>query len=110
MLSRFAKRQGLHFTFAQCDDRMFKIAERRLPYGVQFGGGSDWFCLGRSFVDYLLKSDDEHVQQLTTLFNYTLLPSEVGHITYKTNIYFHFTSLYLNVWMKLNLYLSRSML
>ena len=41
-------------------------------------GGSDWFVLTRSFVEYVVYTDDPLVAQLRQFYTYTLLPAEVG--------------------------------
>lgn len=45
--------------------------------GIMIDGGSDWIALHRDFVDYIIKTDDELVSGLKTVFTYTLLPAEV---------------------------------
>lgn len=74
--SEFIRKQGLDKTFVQCDDHMWKIGTRALPKGVQVDGGSDWFCLHHSFVQYLLQDSDSTLQGLKMLFKFTLLPAE----------------------------------
>lgn len=56
---------------------MWRIGGRKLPIGMQFAGGSDWFCLNNKFVNYVVNSKDEYLENLKIYFNYTLLPSEV---------------------------------
>ena len=41
-------------------------------------GGSDWFVLTRSFVEYVVYTDDPLVAQLRQFYTYSLLPAEVG--------------------------------
>lgn len=43
-------------------------------------GGSDWIALHRNFIDYIIKTGDELVSGLKTVFKYTLLPAEVSNI------------------------------
>ena len=59
---------------------MWRMGKRKIPNGIQVGGGSDWFCLNHQFVDYVLNSNDEFMINLKAFFNYTLLPSEVSFI------------------------------
>ena len=40
-------------------------------------GGSDWLCLNRGFVDYVVNSRDQLVTGLKKIYSYTLLPAEV---------------------------------
>jgi protein xylosyltransferase len=63
--------------FHQCENRMWRIANRSLPQGLQIDGGSDWFCLNYEFINYLVHSTDEYLIHLKDFFNFTLLPSEV---------------------------------
>ena len=57
---------------------MYRLGPRLLPNGLKLDGGSDWVCLSKDFVDYIL--DEEHrdimLQGLFAIFNYTLLPAE----------------------------------
>jgi protein xylosyltransferase len=57
---------------------MWKLGKRELPLGIQFGGGSDWFCLNHKFIDYIINSKDPMLNKLMIFFNYTILPSEVN--------------------------------
>ncbi|XP_063728615.1 xylosyltransferase 2-like isoform X2 [Symsagittifera roscoffensis] len=76
--SQFMKRQGVNQTFYQCDGHMFRLSARRVPYGVRFSGGSDWFVLARNFIDYLLHAppEDQLVDPLSRFYSFSLLPSE----------------------------------
>ncbi len=71
------KNQGLEFAFLQCENRMWKVGKKELSLGVQFSGGSDWFCLNSNFIDYVVNSNDKLIQNLKIFYKYTLLPSEV---------------------------------
>jgi protein xylosyltransferase len=75
------KKQGLNRTFLQCEDRMWRLGERHLLNGLQFDGGSDWFCLHHDFVEYIINSEDIYLSALKKFFKYTLLPSEVSSIS-----------------------------
>jgi protein xylosyltransferase len=74
----FVYKQGLNRTFIQCENRMWRVGPRELLYGIKFDGGSDWFCLNREFISYVINSDHEYLKSLKHYFKYTLLPSEVG--------------------------------
>ena len=76
-MQRYSKRQGLEKIFLQCENRMWRVADRKLPMGLQFNGASDWFCLNHEFISYILHSDHDYLQNLKQFFNYTILPSEV---------------------------------
>ena len=57
---------------------MFKLGPRLLPISFEFDGGSDWICLSKDFIDYIV--DEEHrdamLQGLLAIYNYTILPAE----------------------------------
>ena len=46
--------QGLDRTFLECEFRMWRLGGRSLPTGVQYDGGSDWVCLHRDFVRFVV--------------------------------------------------------
>ncbi|KAL7639753.1 UNVERIFIED_CONTAM: hypothetical protein RMT77_009163 [Armadillidium vulgare] len=73
---KFLKRQGLDRTFLQCDNHMWILGERKLPAGIRIDGGSDWICLNRKFVEYVVLSEDMMVEGLKHVFSYSLLPAE----------------------------------
>merc|ERR1719370_2470361 len=73
---KFIKKQGLDKTFYECDTRMWRLGPRTLPVGLQIDGGSDWICLNREFVTYVLHSQDELLVGLKKIFSHTLLPAE----------------------------------
>ncbi|XP_051850284.1 xylosyltransferase 2 [Antechinus flavipes] len=74
--SRFIKKQGLDRLFHECDSHMWRLGERQIPEGIVVDGGSDWFALTRSFVEYVVYTDDPLVAQLRQFYTYTLLPAE----------------------------------
>uniref|UniRef100_U3D8H9 Xylosyltransferase 2 n=1 Tax=Callithrix jacchus TaxID=9483 RepID=U3D8H9_CALJA len=74
--SRFIKKQGLDRLFHECDSHMWRLGERQIPAGIVVDGGSDWFVLTRSFVEYVVYTDDSLVAQLRQFYTYTLLPAE----------------------------------
>ena len=57
---------------------MYRLGPRSLPDGLKLDGGSDWVCLSKDFVDYILDEEkrDNMLQGLFTIYNYTLLPAE----------------------------------
>lgn len=75
---RFIQKQGLDKTFVECDTHMWRIGDRRLPTGIQIDGGSDWICLSKPFVSYVLanKEADALLRGLLVIFKHTLLPAE----------------------------------
>lgn len=75
---RFIKKQGLDRLFHECDSHMWRLGERQIPDGIVVDGGSDWFALTRSFVEYVVYTSDQLVSQLQQFYTYTLLPAEVG--------------------------------
>ncbi|KAF5304046.1 hypothetical protein FQA39_LY01831 [Lamprigera yunnana] len=76
-VQRFIQKQGLDKTFVECDTHMWRVGDRKLPWGIQIDGGSDWITLSREFVAYAASEQpDELVQGLRVVFNHTLLPAE----------------------------------
>ncbi|XP_011862628.1 PREDICTED: xylosyltransferase oxt [Vollenhovia emeryi] len=76
-VQRFIAKQGLDKTFVECEARMWRIGDRKLPDGIQVDGGSDWFALSRDFVEYVADPNPSQlVADLLKLFKYTLLPAE----------------------------------
>ncbi|XP_050301024.1 xylosyltransferase oxt [Anthonomus grandis grandis] len=74
---RFLQKQGLDKTFVECEYRMWRVGNRKLPAGIQVDGGSDWLALSRPFVEYVTSPQpDEVVQGLVQVFRHTLLPAE----------------------------------
>ncbi|KAK3880258.1 hypothetical protein Pcinc_015239 [Petrolisthes cinctipes] len=43
---------------------MWRIGERRLPLGIRVDGGSDWLCLNRAFVEYVVTSQSHWYEDL----------------------------------------------
>ena len=82
----FIKKQGLDRTFYECDHHMYRLGSRTLPSGIIYDGGSDWFCLSKSFIQYILQEKDALLNGLFALYNYTLLPAEsFFHIVLKNS-------------------------
>ncbi|OAD58255.1 Xylosyltransferase oxt [Eufriesea mexicana] len=76
-VQRFITKQGLDKTFVECETRMWRIGDRKLPDGIQVDGGSDWVALSREFVEYVANPNpDTLVTDLLKMFKYTLLPAE----------------------------------
>lgn len=76
-VQRFITKQGLDKTFVECETRMWRIGDRKLPDGIQMDGGSDWVALSREFVEYVTDPNpDALVTDLLKIFKYTLLPVE----------------------------------
>ncbi|XP_067673821.1 xylosyltransferase oxt-like [Haliotis asinina] len=73
---RFIQKQGLDQTFYECDSHLWRIGPRKLPGGIRIDGGSDWVCLYRKYVQYLVTTQDELVTGLKQLYKYSLLPAE----------------------------------
>jgi protein xylosyltransferase len=86
---RFLQKQGLDKTFVECDMRMWRVADRQLPAGLQMDGGSDWIALSRKFVAHVAaKEPDELVSGLRQVFRHTLLPAESFFHTVLRNTHF----------------------
>lgn len=76
-VQRFIQKQGLDKSFVECENHMWRIGDRQLPWGIQVDGGSDWVALSRDFVEYVSRNDtDDLVNGLLILFKHTLLPAE----------------------------------
>lgn len=76
-VQKFIQKQGLDKTFDECEYRMWRVGDRKLPTGILMDGGSDWIALHRDFVKYTVESEDELVAGLKIVFKHTLLPAEV---------------------------------
>ena len=84
--SVFVRKQGLDRTFVECDTHMWRIGTRELPTGIQIDGGSDWICLHKDFVDYVVNGSDELLDGLREYFKYALLPAEAFfHMTLRNS-------------------------
>jgi protein xylosyltransferase len=81
-VQRFIQKQGLDKTFHECENHMWRVGDRTLPWGIQMDGGSDWVALSYPFVKYVASGeDDELLTGLKTIFRHTLLPAEVNCFT-----------------------------
>lgn len=74
---RFIRKQGLTRTFYECDYHLWRVGNRTLPTGIRVDGGSDWICLNRKFISYLLTTEDELVKGLQKYYKFAILPAEV---------------------------------
>ena len=74
--STFIRKQGLDRTFYECENHMYRLGPRNLPQGIQIDGGSDWICLYKDFVQYVVNGEDELINGLKNVFKYSLLPAE----------------------------------
>lgn len=88
-VQRFISKQGLDKSFVECEARMWRLGDRKLPQGIQIDGGSDWIALNRNFIEYVSNSKpDELVSGLLKVFKYTLLPAEsFFHTVLRNSIY-----------------------
>jgi len=74
---KFIKKQGLNKLFYECENRMWRLGDREIPYNMQLDGGSDWFALHRSLCEYSTSDfQDGVLDKINYWFNYTLLPAE----------------------------------
>jgi hypothetical protein len=77
---RFTEHQAFEKAFFHCDNHVWNIGVRSVPIGLQYSGGSDWFCLHYDFINYVIESEHEYVKEWKSFLHYSLLPSEVGFI------------------------------
>ena len=73
---RFQQGQGMSKMFYNCDDHMFRVGDRSIPFGLQWVGGSDWVTLHRDFVHYLVTSDDALLRGLISFYFYSIMAPE----------------------------------
>ena len=73
---KFQDGQGMRKMFYNCEDRMYRVGDRSLPFGLQWVGGSDWVILHRDFAHYLVTSDDALVRGLTNFYFYSIMAPE----------------------------------
>ena len=84
----FIAKQGVNYTFIQCDDHMWKLGPRQIPEGIVIDGGSDWVTLHRDFIEYVLISDEVLIRELKHFYKYTLLPVEsFFHTVLRNGVY-----------------------
>lgn len=77
-LDQFIKKQGLSWTFLECEFRMWRIGRRMLPMGIDFDGGSDYVCFNREFVQFLIDSSgtDPLLIGLKPIFQNSIMTTE----------------------------------
>ena len=72
---KFIRKQGLNMLFYECEHRMWRLGPRQLQEGIRIDGGSDWICLTRKFIQYVI-SNDTLLSGLKSFWKYSLLPAE----------------------------------
>lgn len=72
---KFIRKQGLNMLFYECENRMWRLGPRQLQEGIRIDGGSDWICLSREFIQYVI-GDDPLLSGLKSFWKYSLLPAE----------------------------------
>ena len=63
--------------FHECDNHLWRLGPRQLQDGIRVDGGSDWICLHRGFVHYVVGDNSSLVTGLKAYWKYSLLPAEV---------------------------------
>lgn len=81
LINRFIQKQGLDRTFVECDNHMWRVGTRPLPKHVTIDGGSDWIAINRHYSHYLVTGDDDLLVGMKRIFEFSLLPAEVGIVT-----------------------------
>ncbi|CAF3656877.1 unnamed protein product [Adineta steineri] len=94
---KFIKSQGMFHTFIHCNNYMYRIGSRSLIQNIVYDGGSDWYVLNREFVHYITYGNDELINGLRHIFNYSLLPCETFFHTLLSN------SIYCDTYIRNNL-------
>ena len=61
-----------------CENKMWKIGRRTIPFGIQYYGGNDWFILSSKFASHVINSNDDYLLNLKKIFNYKVHPLEVN--------------------------------
>uniref|UniRef100_A0A0N5BT15 protein xylosyltransferase n=1 Tax=Strongyloides papillosus TaxID=174720 RepID=A0A0N5BT15_STREA len=73
---KFIRKQGFHYKFMECEERMWRIEERdTFPDNLYIDGGSDWIVIHRDFILYAL-SNESLPKDLRNIFQTVLLPLE----------------------------------
>ena len=78
---RFIQKQGLDRTFVECDNHMWRVGNRPLPKDITIDGGSDWIAINRRYAHYLVTGNDDLLGKIKRIFEFSLLPAEVGTAT-----------------------------
>ena len=69
--------QNLDWHYIECEERMWKVAHRTLPIGLQIEGAMEWFVLHQSFISYLVTSQSKDLDYLKKFFGNSFLAVEV---------------------------------
>ena len=76
---RFIDTQGLRQLFDECDNYVWRLGfKKKLPSGIIYDGGSDWFGLHRDFCEYAVYSNDSLVTGLKKYADHSFSPLEVS--------------------------------
>ena len=94
-LIRFQEGQGMRKMFYNCDNHMYRVGERNIPFGLQWVGGSDWIILHKDFAHYLVTSDDALIRGLTSFYFYSIMAPESFFHTALMNSRFEFRLLHM---------------
>lgn len=84
---KFIRKQGLNMLFYECEHRMWRLGARQLQEGIRVDGGSDWICLNREFIQYVVGADPL-LSGLKSYWKYALLPAESFFHTVLQNSFF----------------------
>lgn len=60
---------------------MWRVGNRPLPKDITIDGGSDWIAINRRYAHYLITGNDELLGKIKRIFEFSLLPAEVGMAT-----------------------------
>ncbi|XP_052895887.1 xylosyltransferase oxt-like [Anopheles moucheti] len=75
-VDKFINESGYSKNFLECDNRMWIIGNRQLPSGIVTNGGSDWFCLSREFIQYVLDDRHDLVADVMRIMEHTVFGTE----------------------------------
>ena len=76
MIPFFLPFRGLDQTFVECDERMWRVGPRKVPSGINIRVGSNWILLNKEFVSYVINGDDDMINGLRKMYNYTVIAAE----------------------------------
>ena len=77
----FIDKQGLGFLFHECENHLWRLGPKhKIPTGIIYDGGSDWFGLHRSFCTYAVKANDSLINGLLKWAKHSFAPLEVSEI------------------------------
>jgi len=57
---------------------MWRVGTRPLPEHVTIDGGSDWIVINHRYSNYLVTGQDDLLVRVKRIFEFSLLPAEVG--------------------------------